>query len=329
MGSTEPALRLRGVTKNFGATRAVDSLDLVVPRGATYGVIGPSGAGKTTCIRMIMSILFPDSGELSVLGRRSALEAKSRIGYLPEERGVYRKMRVGDFLSYIAQLKEVSEGDAAARSTRLLARLGLDAVEKKRCEDLSKGMLQRVQFVAAVINEPELLILDEPFSGLDPVSVRMMKEVIADEQRRGAAILFSTHVMPHAEELCQHVVMIHKGQKVLDEPMAGLRRQYDRSLIRFEPLDADVDLSPLRVLPGVLEMRPMDGGCELQLAPGSDPAVVMRQIAAAVAPARLELARVRLEDVFIRLVGESAPGADAERALRANLQGLGTEAALV
>jgi len=329
MGSTEPALRLRGVTKSFGATRAVDGLDLVVPRGATYGVIGPSGAGKTTCIRMIMSILFPDSGELSVLGRKSALEAKSRIGYLPEERGVYRKMRVGDFLSYIAQLKDVSESDAETRGARLLARLGLDAVEKKRCEDLSKGMLQRVQFVAAVINEPELLILDEPFSGLDPVSVRMMKEVIADEQRRGAAVLFSTHVMPHAEELCQNVVMIHKGQKVLDEPMAGLRRQYDRSLIRFEPLDADADLSVLRVLPGVLEMRPMDGGCELRLIPGSDPAVVMRQIAATVAPARLELARVRLEDVFIRLVGESAPGADAERALRANLQGLGTEAALV
>src|SRR5687767_6737144 len=138
MGSMEPALRLRGVTKAFGATRAVDGLDLVVPGGATYGVIGPSGAGKTTCIRMIMSILFPDSGELSVLGRRSALEAKSRIGYLPEERGVYRKMRVGDFLSYIAQLKDVPVEDAASRGSRLLARLGLDGVERKRCEDMSK-----------------------------------------------------------------------------------------------------------------------------------------------------------------------------------------------
>src|SRR5688500_11727379 len=133
MGSTEPALRLRGVTKSFGATRAVDGLDLVVPRGAAYGVIGPSGAGKTTCIRMIMSILFPDSGELSVLGRRSALQAKSRIGYLPEERGVYRTMRVGDFLSYIAQLKDVPAEEAAAGGSRLLARLGLDGVERKRC----------------------------------------------------------------------------------------------------------------------------------------------------------------------------------------------------
>jgi ABC-2 type transport system ATP-binding protein len=325
----EPALRLRQLTKRFGATRAVDNLDLVIPRGTTYGFIGPSGAGKTTCIRMIMSILLPDSGELSVLGKGSALEAKDRIGYLPEERGVYRKMRAGDFLSYIAQLKGVSAIDAGSRAARLLKRLGLEGVEKKRCEDFSKGMLQRVQFVGAIINEPDLLILDEPFGGLDPVSVRLLKEVIADEQRRGATILFSTHVMAHAEELCQHVVMIHQGRKVLDEPMAGLRRQYDPRVIRFEPLDADADLSALRRLPGVQETRPMDGGCEIHLMADTDPAGVMRQIAAAVAPARLELARVRLEDVFIRLVAESTRTEDARRALRANLQGVGTEAAAV
>ena len=326
---TEPALRLRGVTKTFGATRAVDGLDLVVPRGVTCGVIGPSGAGKTTCIRMIMSILFPDAGELTVLGRKSALEAKSRIGYLPEERGVYRKMRVADFLSYIAQLKDVGEAEARTRSRTLLARLGLPDVETKRCEDLSKGMLQRVQFVAAIVNQPDLIIIDEPFSGLDPVTVLKMKEVIAAEQTRGATVLFSTHVMPHAEELCQHVVMIHKGRKVLDEAMAGLRRQFDPTLLHFEPLDAGADLSALRSVPGVREMRPLDGGCDLHLLPDVDPAAVMRQVAAGVAPARLELARVRLEDVFIRLVGESAADAEAERALRASLQGLGTETALV
>jgi ABC-2 type transport system ATP-binding protein len=329
MGPLDSALRLRGVTKTFGATRAVDGLDLVVPRGTTYGVIGPSGAGKTTCIRMIMSILFPDSGELSVLGHASALEAKSRIGYLPEERGVYRKMRVGDFLSYIAQLKDVSEESAAPRASKLLARLGLEDVERKRCEDLSKGMLQRVQFVAAIINEPDLLILDEPFSGLDPVSVRLMKAVIADEQRRGAAILFSTHVMPHAEELCQHVVMIHKGRKVLDEPMAGLRRQFDPEVIRFEPLDPDADLSMLPLFPGVRDVQPFEAGCELRLVPGTDPAGVMQQVAAAVAPARLELARVRLEDVFVRLVAEGAHDEEAARALHASLRGHGTEAALL
>ena len=325
----ESALRLRGVTKSFGSTRAVDALDLDVPRGATYGFIGPSGAGKTTCIRMIMSILFPDAGELAVLGRASALEAKDRIGYLPEERGVYRKMRVGDFLTYIAQLKGVSEDAAAPRATRLLERLSLGDVWRKRCEDLSKGMLQRVQFVAAIVNQPELLILDEPFSGLDPVSVRLLKDLIAGEHRRGATILFSTHVMAHAEELCQHIVMIHQGRKVLDEPMAGLRRQYDTRVIRFEPFAADANLSALRVLPGVETIDMTGEGCDIRLAEGRDPADAMRQIATTIAPARIELARVRLEDVFIRLVTDGGRADDAEKALRANLQGLGAEGVAV
>ena len=321
----EPALRLRRLTKTFGTTRAVDGLDLDVPRGAIYGVIGPSGAGKTTCIRMLMSILFPDSGELSVLGRASALEAKDRIGYLPEERGVYRKMKVADFLAYIAQLKGVSEREAGQRVPRLLAQVGLEDVEKKRCEDLSKGMLQRVSFVGAIVNQPDLLILDEPFGGLDPVSVRRLKDVIAEEHRRGATILFSTHIMAHAEELCEHVVMIHRGRKVLDEPMSGLRRQYDRGTIHFEPLDPAADLSILHHLPGVRAVTPTSDGCVVQLADGGDPAAAMRRMADAIAPARIELARLRLEDVFVRLVADAT---EAEQtALRANLQGL-TEGAV-
>jgi ABC-2 type transport system ATP-binding protein len=325
----EHALRLRSVHKTFGATRAVDGLDLDVRRGATYGVIGPSGAGKTTAIRLIMSILFPDSGEISVLGHASALDAKDRIGYLPEERGVYRRMKVVDFLIYLAQLKGVPDREAAARVPKLLERVGLDGVDKKRCEDLSKGMLQRASFVAAIVNQPDLLILDEPFSGLDPVSVRRLKDVIAEEHRRGATILFSTHLMSHAEELCEHIVMIHRGHKVLDEPMSGLRRQYDRTAIQFEPLDASADLSVLRQIPGVRAVEPDVEGCTVRLLDGSDPASAMRALAAAVAPARIELARVRLEDVFIRLVAEGGESTDTAQALRANLQGLGMEGAAV
>jgi ABC-type Na+ transport system ATPase subunit NatA len=189
----EAAVSLRGLRKTFGSMTAVDNLNLAIPRGALYGFIGPSGAGKTTCIRLIMSILFPDAGELSVLGRRSALEAKDRIGYLPEERGVYRKMKVGAFLAYLGQLKGVSPEDAGPRAAQLLARLGLQDVEKKKCEDLSKGMLQRVQFVGAIINQPDLIILDEPFGGLDPVSVRLLKELIADEHRRDDPVLHARH----------------------------------------------------------------------------------------------------------------------------------------
>ena len=325
----QPALRLERLTKTFGATRAVDDLDLVVPPGATYGFIGPSGAGKTTCIRMIMSILFPDSGTLSVLGRRSALDAKDRIGYLPEERGVYRRMRVGDFLTYIAQLKGVREEEAGPRAKELLARTGLVDVEKKRCEEMSKGMLHRVEFVAAIINRPDLVVLDEPFSGLDPVSVKLLKDLIADEQRRGATILFSTHIMAHAEELCQHVVMIHRGRKVLDEPMAGLRRQFDTRVIHVEPLDATHPLDVLRTLPGVERVRPTADGCDVRLLPDADPTGAIQRIAAAVPVASVAVARLRLEDVFLRLVAADAEDTEAARELRADLQGRSDEGAWV
>jgi ABC-2 type transport system ATP-binding protein len=322
----EPALRLQRLTKTFGDTRAVDEMDLVVPRGAIYGFIGPSGAGKTTCIRMIMAILFPDSGELSVLGHRSALEAKDRIGYLPEERGVYRRMKVGDFLTYIAQLKGVPAGEALPRAMELLARTGLVDVEKKKCEELSKGMLHRVEFVAAIINRPELIILDEPFSGLDPVSVKQLKDLVAAEHQRGATILFSTHIMAHAEELCQHIVMIHQGRKVLDEPMAGLRRKFDPRVIRVEPLDEGAPMGVLRQIPGVGDVKVTAEGCEVHLQTGIDPTVAMQQIAATVPVASIAMARLRLEDVFLRLVAPDARGTEAERTLRADLQGVGAGA---
>ncbi|HLG54524.1 MAG TPA: ATP-binding cassette domain-containing protein [Vicinamibacterales bacterium] len=325
----EPALVLRDVRKSFGSTKAVDGMNLTVPRGALYGVIGPNGAGKTTCIRMVMSILFPDSGELSVLGGRSALEAKDRIGYLPEERGVYRKMKVAAFLVYMAQLKGVRADEAASRVPRLLADMNLAGAEGKLCEDLSKGMLQRVQFVSAIIHQPELLILDEPFSGQDPVSVRLLRDHILREHRRGATVLLSTHVMANAEEMCQHVVMIHQGRKVLDEPMAGLRRQFDPRTIRFEPLHSGADTSPLRAVPGVERVEPTDeGGCTVVLTEGTDPATAIARLAAVVAPARIEIARLRLEDVFIRIVSAGAAGSDAARALRAGLQSSESEGAL-
>jgi ABC-2 type transport system ATP-binding protein len=316
------ALALEGVVKNFGPMRAVDALDLTVARGVTCGVVGPSGAGKTTTIRLIMSILFPDSGRLSVLGSASALDAKDRIGYLPEERGVYRRMKVGDFLLYIAQLKGVAPAQARHRAQVLLEKLGLGDVSARKCEDMSKGMLQRVQFVASVINEPELLILDEPFSGLDPVSVRLLKQVIAEQRQRGTTILFSTHVMSQAEELCDRVVMIHRGSKVLDERTEALRRQFDLRRIQFEALDPHADLAPLHGLPGVIAVtRTGAATCELRLAAGTDPAAALRAAAAAVPPARIELARVTLEDVFIRLVTGSEGEAENEQALRTQLQG--------
>jgi ABC-2 type transport system ATP-binding protein len=315
------ALEIQGIRKTFGDKVAIESLDLSIPQGATYGLIGPSGAGKTTAIRMIMSILFPDRGRISVFGQGSALDAKDRIGYLPEERGSYRKMTAGAFLTYMGCLKGRTRAQAGARADRLLGRLGLTDINGKKCEDLSKGMLQRVQFVAAIVNEPDLLILDEPFSGLDPVSVRLLKDVIAEEHQRGATIIFSTHVMAHAEELCQQIVMIHQGRKVLDEPTSGLRRQYDTRHVLLEPLDAGANLLALQSVAGVENVKLNDQGCEIRLIAGTDPGAAIRALATVVAPARIELARIRLEDVFIRLVGASGP-AESQEALRTHLQGL-------
>lgn len=314
------AVALAGVTKTFGGTTAVDALELAVPRGALYGFIGPNGAGKTTSIRLIMSILFPDAGQISVLGHKSALEAKDRIGYLPEERGVYRKMKVEAYLGFIARLKGVPEQGLARRIRDLVARVGLEGVESKRCDDLSKGMLQKIQFVAAIVHGPDLLILDEPFSGLDPVSMRLLRDLIVAEHERGATILFSTHVMQQAEEICEHVVMIHRGRKVLDDPVSDIRGRYDTRVVALEPLGDGTDLAPLRALPLVESVERADGGYEVLLRAGTDPVDAMRAIIGAVPAARVELKRPSLEDVFVDLVtaGESL---EVERHLRAELRG--------
>jgi ABC-2 type transport system ATP-binding protein len=300
--ATSSAILLKGVNKSFGSLMAVQNLDLSIPRGTVCGFIGPNGAGKTTSIRIIMSIIFPDSGEVSVLGHSSALKAKDRIGYLPEERGVYRKMRVGAFLAYMARLKGVTDTGVKKRVQDLLARVGLENTEKKRCEELSKGMLQKVQLIAAIIHQPDLLILDEPFSGLDPLSARLLREIILDEHRRGATILFSTHVMPHAEDVCQNIVMVDRGRKVLDESLANIRRQFDPRAILFEPFNSSADLSPIKVLPEVQRVDQTDNCYEILLREGTNTGAAVQRIAMAVAPARIELARPRLEDIFIQIV---------------------------
>jgi ABC-2 type transport system ATP-binding protein len=306
------AIVLRGLTKTFGDTVAVRDFDLVVPQGALYGVIGPNGAGKTTTIRMILSILLPDRGELSVLGHKSAMEAKDRIGYLPEERGLYKRMRVGQFLTYIARLKNADGADLRTRIRSWLEKVDLGGVENKRCEELSKGMQQKVQFLAAIIHRPDLLILDEPFSGLDPVNQRLLRELVDDEHRRGATVLFSTHVMALAEQLCDHVVMIHRGDKVLDDEIGAIRARYDPRNLLFEPLDPAADVPALARIEGVALVRRDGAAWDLTLAPAASPAPVIQRVAAAIAPARVELRRPSLEDVFINIVSAvSVSGDDA------------------
>jgi ABC-2 type transport system ATP-binding protein len=299
-----PAIELIGLEKSFGPKQAVRDLHLTVPRGALYGIIGPNGAGKSTSLRMLLSILFPDRGEVRVLGLDSALKAKDRIGYLPEERGVYRKMKVADFLLHMGVLKGLNRADAKRRSLQWLERVGLGEVAKKRCEELSKGMQQKVQFIAAVVHEPELLILDEPFSGLDPVNMRLLKSLIEAEHARGCTVLFSTHVMPQAEAMCEHIVMIHQGRKVLDDTLSGIRAGHRPNAIQLEPLDPTSAVpASVRALPGVQGIEAQDSSYRIALADATDLPATLAALAREWTPARLEIVRPSLEDIFIDIVG--------------------------
>lgn len=303
------AISIAGVIKRFGPTLAVDRLDLTVPRGALCGFLGRNGAGKSTTIRMIMSIIYPDEGSIEVLGG-SALAAKDRIGYLPEERGVYRKMRVGEFLAYMGRLKGLPASGLRSRVSRWLARIELAGTERRRCSDLSKGMQQKVQFVAALLHEPELVILDEPFSGLDPINAEVMQSIIAELAREGRTIIFSTHAMHQAERLCDQIVLIDHGRKLLDSSMHSIRRTFNPRTVVVEPMDGEehsgersVNLSELESLHGVLECaRRGDGGVELLLSEECDARELLLEIAGRVPFRRLELRQVTLEEVFIRLV---------------------------
>ncbi|MBM4104876.1 MAG: ATP-binding cassette domain-containing protein [Phycisphaerae bacterium] len=314
--TTTPTIRLRRVTKRFGGVAAVEALDLEVPRGELCGVLGPNGAGKSTTIRMIMSIIHPDSGELEVLGA-SALEAKDRIGYLPEERGLYRKMRVGDFLFYIARLKGLRRREARRRPEAWLDRLELPGVLRRRCEELSKGMQQKVQFAAAVLHEPELLILDEPFSGLDPVNVRTLSRAFREIHAAGTTILYSTHLMSQAEALCDRVVIVDRGRKILDESMTSIRARFDPRTLVATPFDA-ADLAraagELGAIPGVESTSTQGGEVSMHLAPDASPERTLAAAAAAIPLRAVRLRQVSLDDVFVDLVGRRPDPESSEAA---------------
>ncbi len=326
MQQSDPAIKIRGVTKTFGSKTAVSNLDLDVPTGSVCGFLGPNGAGKTTTIRMIMSIFGPDSGNVEVLGRKSAIESKDRIGYLPEERGVYKKMRVGDFVKYMATLKGVPSAGINQKIDDWLERLELPGVRKKKCEELSKGMQQKVQYLAAVIHEPELIILDEPFSGLDPVNVRLIRSLIDELRREGKTIIFSTHVLASAEALCDRIFMINNGQKVLDGSIDAIRNKFDPKTIIVEPLNTDNGaLGVIESTEGIRHAMQTgdDGLVEAHINDGADPQQVMRRLMDAAPMRRVELRRATLEDVFIAMV---SPG-DTEESLRSALSGDGSQQA--
>jgi ABC-2 type transport system ATP-binding protein len=246
-----------------------------------------------------MSILYPDEGTIEILGQPNAESIKDRLGYLPEEKGLYKKMSVGDILTYFGRLKGLSGRVARERGRELLHRYGLgDAVEKK-CEALSKGMGQKVQLLGTIIHEPELVILDEPFSGLDPVNVELMRDLILDMKREGRTVIFSTHIMHQAEQLCDAIMLIHRGKKVLDGPLAEIRASSDRGVL----LDYDGDGAVLRELPGVSRINDSGKQAEIFLASGVDPQGILEALVGKLRIRRFDLREPSLHEIFVRAVG--------------------------
>lgn len=297
------AVEIENVSKSFGAHRAVDDLSLCVPRGAIYGFIGPNGSGKTTTLRMVMHILHPDRGTIRVLGEERQQAATDRVGYLPEERGLYKTMRVRDQLRFYAELKGLRDSRAAVQGW--LERLGLAEWGDKKVQALSKGMAQKVQFIAAVVARPELVLLDEPFSGLDPVNADVLREAIVGLKRDGTTVIFSTHDMGVAEKMCDSIFMIYQGKKVLDGTLEAIQQRYGRDTLRVR-LEEGADVGRL---PGVARVADYGRWQELRLEPGADAQAVLAALLLRGRVLHFELARPTLHDIFVRIAGGTAGGA--------------------
>jgi len=290
------AVQLEHVTKTFGSHVAVDDLSLAVPPGTVYGFIGPNGSGKTTTLRMIMHILHPDRGAIRVLGKNTFDAANDRVGYLPEERGLYRQMKVRELLRFYAELKGCR--DCGPAIDAWLERLGLTAWAGKKVQALSKGMSQKVQFIATVVARPELVLLDEPFSGLDPVNAEVLREAVLGLKREGTTVIFSTHDMAVAEQLCDFIFMIYKGKKVLDGTLEAIQQSYgsDTARVRLEGGGANFD-----GLPGVAAVRDLGRLQEFRLERGADPQRLLAELMRRGRVAHFELARPSLRDIFVRI----------------------------
>jgi len=295
------AVEIVSVTKTFDTLIAVNDLSLTVPEGSVYGFIGPNGSGKTTTMRMIASIFHPDRGSVRVFGQEMLGARSEDIGYLPEERGLYRKMTVRAVLEFYGELR----GGRRVRSevNQWLDRLGLADWGDRKVESLSKGMSQRVQFIASVIPAPRLLILDEPFSGLDPVSADAIREAILNLRRSGVTVILSTHDMSVAESLCDRIFMIFRGKKVLDGTLASIQDQFGNDTLRVSAGNA---LPPLADLPGVEKIRDLGQVQELRMARGCDPQEVLRELVARTRVTSFSLVKPSLHDIFVRIAGPDA-----------------------
>ncbi len=301
---TNPTVVLDHISKSFGEFTAVNDLSLAVSAGRIFGLLGPNGAGKTTTIRMIVNITAPDSGSIELFGQKITPALQDRIGYLPEERGLYKKMKVGDQLRFFAELKSVPGKEADRRADRWLDRLKLTEWKGKKATELSKGMQQKIQFITAVIHEPELVILDEPFSGLDPVNVDLLKEIILELKAAEKTIIFSTHQMEVAEKICDDICLINRSRKVLEGSIREVKRGFSRNAVALRLVGGESVLANRALISHV--QRHSDG-LEVLLAEGADSQTLLKELLAeGTTIERFEMIEPSLHDIFVEKVTEKA-----------------------
>lgn len=303
MSNSQPTVFIDHISKTFGEFTAVNDLSLSVYPGRVFGLLGPNGAGKTTTIRMIVNITAPDSGRIQIFGHQITPQLQDRIGYLPEERGLYRKMKIGDQIKYFAALKNVRSDEAERRVDRWLTRLQLLPWKNRRARELSKGMQQKVQFINAIVHEPDLLILDEPFSGLDPVNVEVLKEIILDLKAEGKTIIFSTHQMEVAERICDDICLINRSRKVLEGSIRQVKSGFSRNAVALRLQGGDGVLRD----PGLVsKLEQHSDGVEVLLAEGADAQVLLKKLIDAGAKVeKFEMIEPSLHNIFIEKVSET------------------------
>jgi len=295
----DKAIVLKGIRKAFAGHVAVKDLSLEVPRESVFGLLGPNGAGKTTTLRMVLDILGPDSGTIEILGKPADHAARDRIGYMPEERGLYPRMVLEEQLVFMAAIKGVPRKEAERRLGPWLERFGLADWRKKKTNELSKGMQQKAQFVATVLHEPDILIMDEPMSGLDPVGMDVMREVMLDLRRGGTTIVLSSHQMEAVEKLCDRVALINRGEKVLDGSVAEVKARHGKNTV---VLAYDGDGAFLGSVPGVVKVTDFGQYVEVRLREGTDPQPLLREAVERLHLRRFEIVERSLHDIFIETV---------------------------
>lgn len=309
MGNNEFVLQLDKLVKDFDNKRVVNNITFDLKRGEILGLLGPNGAGKTTTLRMILNIIAPDSGSIKILGENFSEQIKNRIGFLPEERGLYRKMKVSETLEFFGQLKGMKKPDIRAKGVELLKKFDLQNYHDKKVEELSKGMAQKLQFITTIIHSPELLILDEPFSGLDPVNIELVKDIILEKKREGITIIFSTHLMAYAEKIVDSVVMINDGKKVIDGTLSEVKADFGAKFINIK---YEGDAGFISSLDYIKAVR--DYGKEMEIEPDriSDKDRLLKDLVGKISINSFQVTEPSLHNIFIRKVKEGADAKTAE-----------------